>query len=102
MKHIFIINPHAGKKDQTARLYNMADRLRNEHGLDCACMLTDRPGGATDMARKLAESGEEIICKMVERMNMPHVVEQLRKLEAYGLENEQKYPWMPAAWNRNH
>ena len=50
----------------------------------------------------MAESGEEIICKMVERMNMPHVVEQLRKLEAYGLENEQKYPWMPAAWNRNH
>ena len=60
MKHIFIITPHAGKKDQTARLYAMADRLRNEHGLDCACMLTDRPGGATDMARKLAESGEEI------------------------------------------
>ena len=24
------------------------------------------------------------------------------KLEAYGLENEKKYPWMPAAWNRNH
>jgi hypothetical protein len=39
---------------------------------------------------------------MVERMNMPHVVDQLRKLEEYGLENEKKYPWMPAAWNRNH
>ena len=50
----------------------------------------------------MAERGAELICKMVERMNMPHVVEQLRKLEAYGLENEQKYPWMPAAWNRNH
>ena len=50
----------------------------------------------------MAESGAEIICKMVDRMNMPHVVEQLRKLEQYGLENEQKYPWMPAAWNRNH
>ena len=50
----------------------------------------------------MAASGEEIICKMVERMNMPHVVEQLRKLEEYGLENEQKYPWMPAAWNRKH
>ena len=60
MKHIFIINPHAGKKDQTSRLYEMADHLRDEHGLDCACMLTDRPGGATDMARKLAETGEEI------------------------------------------
>ena len=51
---------------------------------------------------RMAATGEEIICKMVERMNMPHVVEQLRKLEAYGLENEEKYPWMPAAWNRNH
>lgn len=58
MKHVFIINPHAGKKDQTARLYEMADHLRDDHGLDCTCMLTDRPGGATDMARKLAESGE--------------------------------------------
>ena len=50
----------------------------------------------------MAATGEEIICKMVERMNMPHIVEQLRKLEAYGQENEKKYPWMPAAWNRNH
>ncbi len=49
-----------------------------------------------------AELGADIICKMVDRMNMPHVVDQLRKLEEYGLENEKKYPWMPAAWNRNH
>lgn len=49
-----------------------------------------------------AEAGADMICRMVERMDMPHVVEQLRRLEAYGLENEQKYPWMPSAWNRNH
>lgn len=49
-----------------------------------------------------AEAGASMICRMVERMDMPHVVEQLRRLEAYGLENEQKYPWMPSAWNRNH
>ena len=49
-----------------------------------------------------AQVGAELICKMVERMDMPHVVEQLRKLEEYGLENEKKYPWMPAAWNREH
>lgn len=60
MRHIFIINPRAGKKDQTARVYEMADRLRAVHGLDCVCMLTDRPGGATDMARRLAESGEDV------------------------------------------
>ena len=60
MKHIFIINPHAGKRDQTSRIYEMADHLREAHGLTCACMLTDRPGGAAAMARKLAETGEEL------------------------------------------
>lgn len=57
MRHVFIINPRAGKRDQTARIYRMADRLREAHGLECACMLTDRPGGATEMARRLAQSG---------------------------------------------
>ncbi len=51
---------------------------------------------------RMAENGAKIICQMVDRMNMLHVVEQLRKLEEYGLENEKKYPWMPSAWNRNH
>ena len=60
MKHVFIVNPKAGKKDQRARIYEMADALRDRHGLDCAVMLTDRPGGATDMARSLAESGEPV------------------------------------------
>ena len=60
MKHVFIVNPHAGKKNQTARIYEMADALREQHGLECACMLTDRPGGATDIARRLAESGEDL------------------------------------------
>ena len=48
----------------------------------------------------MAEKGAQLICDMVARMDMPHVVDQLRKLEAYGLENEEKYPWMPSAWNR--
>lgn len=64
------------------------------------CATPDIPDEQTRAA--MADRGAELICKMVERMNMPHVVEQLRKLEAYGLENEEKYPWMPAAWNRNH
>lgn len=60
MRHIFIINPRAGKQDQTARIYAMADRLRQAHGLDCQCLLTDRPGGATEMARRLALTGEPL------------------------------------------
>lgn len=60
MRHVFIINPKAGKRDQTARIYAMADRLRADHGLDCACMLTERPGGAETVARRLAETGETV------------------------------------------
>ena len=60
MRHVLIINPKAGKRDQTSRLLEMAEGLRTRHGLDCTCMLTDRPGGATDLARKLAEAGEPL------------------------------------------
>lgn len=60
MRHVFIINPYAGRRDHTTRIYEMADRLREAHGLDCACMLTDRPGGAVEMAQRLAESGEAL------------------------------------------
>ena len=60
MRHVFIINPHAGKRDHTAQVYAMADALRTRHGLECQCMLTDRPGGAADMARRLARTGEEL------------------------------------------
>lgn len=49
---------------------------------------------------RMAETGEKLISTIVERLDMPHVVEQLRALEQYGLQNEEKYPWMPSAWNR--
>ena len=38
----------------------MAEALRRRHDLDCACMLTERPGGATEIARRLAETGEPL------------------------------------------
>ena len=52
--------------------------------------------------QRMADEGQVIIEKLVERLDLPHVVAQLRKLEEYGLENEQKYPWMPSAWNKTH
>ena len=52
-----------------------------------------------DTRNKMADNGEKLICGMVDRMDMPHVVEQLRKLEVYGHQNEANYPWMPSAWN---
>lgn len=53
-----------------------------------------------EAARKaLAEEGSALIDELVKRMNMPHVVEQMRNLEAYGHEVEAAKPWIPSAWN---
>lgn len=60
MRHIFIINPTAGKADSTQKIYAMADRLRQEHGLDVQCILTKRQGHAVDLARELCKTGEEL------------------------------------------
>ncbi len=60
MKHVFIINPSAGKNDSRRRIYAMAEALRERHGLDAECMLTTSAGHATELARSLAESGGEV------------------------------------------
>lgn len=60
MKHVFIINPTAGKKDSTQRIYAMAEALRQRHGQDVECILTKRQGHATEIARRMCESGEDL------------------------------------------
>ena len=60
MKHIFIINPTAGKHDSRQRIYDMADMLRQKHGLEVQCILTKKQGHATEIAKRLCESGEAL------------------------------------------
>jgi len=57
MRHIFIINPAAGKSDSRARIYQMAEVLRRQHGLDAECMLTQSAGHATALCRGIAAAG---------------------------------------------
>ena len=60
MRHIFIINPAAGKKDNRQRVYAMADALRDRHDLDVECMLTQSRGHAVALTRSIAETGEPV------------------------------------------
>lgn len=53
------------------------------------------PDEATRSA--LAAEGRELIEALVARMDMPHVVAQMRSLEAYNTEVAKKYPWVPYA-----
>lgn len=48
---------------------------------------------------KLADEGEALINELVKRMDMPHVVEQMHKLEEYNDAVAAKKPWMPSAYN---
>ena len=50
--------------------------------------------------QKLADEGQAIIEKLVDAMDMPHVVEQMRKLEQYNNEVEKTHPWMPSAFRK--
>ncbi|MCR5825401.1 MAG: BmrU protein [Oscillospiraceae bacterium] len=57
MKHVFIVNPAAGKTDSIRHIEQMAAALRERHGLDASCLLTAAPGHATQLSRALAEAG---------------------------------------------
>ncbi len=57
MKHVFIINPAAGKRDRAAELMAAAKRLKERHGLDVETVLTRRPGHAAETARTAAQRG---------------------------------------------
>jgi len=60
MKHILIINPIAGKRSSTSALMEKAKELERRHGLECSCILTQRPGHAMEKCRAIAERGEEV------------------------------------------
>ena len=58
MKHIFIINPAAGKSDKTAEY--TANIEAACAGLSYEILQTEAPGDATRMARQAARTGEEV------------------------------------------
>lgn len=60
VRHVFIINPNAGKHDSRQHIYDMAEDLRKKHNLDVQCVLTKKQGHATELAQRLCESGEEL------------------------------------------
>lgn len=49
--------------------------------------------------QQLADKGQATIEEWVRRMDMPHVVAQMRDLNAYTDAVAEDRPWMPSAWN---
>lgn len=60
MKHLFLINPNAGKQGSTDALTGHIRRLFDQEGLDYEIRLTQGPGDAETLARAAAETGAEV------------------------------------------
>ena len=59
LKHLFIINPAAGKFDHTAELTEKIKELCESRGLDWSIRVSRQPGDCTAITREAAASGEE-------------------------------------------
>ena len=60
MKHLFIINPAAGSHDRTGEYAPMIRHACNIRDLDFEIAISRGPGDCTKLARKAAETGEEV------------------------------------------
>ena len=60
MKHLFIINPAAGKYDHTKEYAQTVERVLRRHDLEYEIALSTEPGDCEVIARRAAETGEEL------------------------------------------
>ena len=59
MKHLFIINPAAGKYDKTYEYRAQIQRIAHDRGLDYQIKISQKPGDCAQFAREAAQTGEE-------------------------------------------
>ena len=59
MKHVFIVNPAAGKKDCTGEVSRHIQEICREMGLEFAIYKTSRPGHATELVQQIAGAEPE-------------------------------------------
>jgi len=59
MKHLFIINPAAGSRDQTETYSKKIKEICRAQQIDYAIRVSDAPGQCREIARQAAETGEE-------------------------------------------
>lgn len=59
MKHLFIINPTAGKKPDPYRLRAEIDAAIKTSGEECVVRFTERTGHATQIAREVVSDGQD-------------------------------------------
>ena len=59
MKHLFIINPAAGSRDQSEKYRKTIAEVCGARNLNYEIRVSEAPGQCREIARRAAESGEE-------------------------------------------
>ena len=60
MKHLFIVNPAAGKCDRTVQIKTAAQQVLGARGLDYEVLISKGPGDCRRLAREAAQTGREL------------------------------------------
>ena len=60
MKHLFIVNPAAGKCDRSVQIKSLAREVFGSRGLDYEVQVSKGPGDVTRLAREAAKTGQEL------------------------------------------
>ena len=60
MKNVFIINPKAGKRSSAERLTQQIEQICGQNGIPYEICVTQKKGEGTEIARRFAQSGEEV------------------------------------------
>ena len=59
MRHLFLVNPAAGKADCTSAIQDIAQSISQAHGDPCSIQISNAPGDITRLANDAGASGEE-------------------------------------------
>ena len=59
-KHLFVLNPTAGKQDSTNILRREIEEIASARGLEYRIAVTERHGHAVEIAREAASTGDEL------------------------------------------
>ena len=60
MRHVFIINPAAGKTQKAVDLIPRIEAYFAEHGGEYEILTTEKPGDATELAREACAKGTPV------------------------------------------
>lgn len=60
MKHIFIVNPAAGKCDRSVQIKNTVEAVLGRQGMEYDILISKGPGDCTRLAQEAAQTGEPL------------------------------------------